>query len=80
MSAYMLLCNFTDQDVRTIKEVRSAERPHKSWAKKLGVDIKAGYLAKATYDLTIHAESASGCHGQVSPVGSLQGKRADDNT
>ena len=33
MSAYMLLCNFTDQDVRTIKEVRSAERPHKSWAK-----------------------------------------------
>jgi len=33
MSAYMLLCNFTDQGVRTIKEVRSCERPHKSRAK-----------------------------------------------
>ena len=75
----MLLCNFTDLDVRTIEEVRSAERPHKSRA-KTGVDIKAGYLAKATYDLTIHAESASGCHGQVSPVASLQGKRAGDNS
>ena len=29
MSAYMLLCNFTDQGVRTINEVRSCERPHK---------------------------------------------------
>jgi len=27
--------------------------------KKLGVDIKAGYLAMGTYDLLIHAEAAS---------------------
>ena len=37
---------------------RSAERPPKS-GKKLGVDIKAGYLAIGTYDLIIHAESGS---------------------
>ena len=41
MSAYMLLCNFTDQGVRTIKEVRSAERPHKSWAKNLALISKS---------------------------------------
>ena len=79
MSAYMLLCNFTDQGVRTIKDSAKRRAAAQELGKKLGVDIKAGYLAKATYDLTIHAESAR-CHGQVSPVASLQGKRADDNS
>ena len=46
MSAYMLLCNFTDQGVRTIKEVRSAERPHKSWAKNLALISKPAISPK----------------------------------
>lgn len=57
MSAYMLLCNFTDQGVRTIKEVPKRRAAARELGKKLGVDIKAGYLAMGTYDLIIHAEA-----------------------
>ena len=59
MSVYMLLCNFTDQGVRNIKEAPSRRAAAREMGKKLGVDIKAGYLAMGTYDLLIHAEAAS---------------------
>lgn len=59
MSAYMLLCNFTDQGVRTIKERPNRRAAARELGKKLGVDIKAGYLAIGTYDLIIHAEATS---------------------
>ena len=57
MSAYMLLCNFTEQGVRTIKEVPQRRAAARELGKKLGVDIKAGYLAIGTYDLIIHTEA-----------------------
>ena len=57
MSAYMLLCNFTDQGVRTIKEMPQRRAAARELGKKLGVDIKAGYLAIGTYDLIIHTEA-----------------------
>jgi len=57
MSAYMLLCNFTDQGVRTIKEVPQRRAAARELGKKLGVDIKAGYLAMGIYDLIIHTEA-----------------------
>jgi uncharacterized protein with GYD domain len=57
MSAYMLLCNFTDQGVRTIKEVPQRRAAAREFGKELGVDIKAGYLAMGTYDLIIHTEA-----------------------
>ena len=59
MSAYMLLCDFTEQGVRTIKDVPNRRAAAQELGKKLGVDIKAGYLAIGTYDLIIHAESGS---------------------
>ena len=59
MSEYMLLCNFTDQAVRNIKEAPTRRAAAKELGKKLGVDIKAGYLAIGPYDLIIHAEAAS---------------------
>ena len=59
MSAYMLLCNFTDQGIQTIKEVPKRRAAARELGKKFGVDIKAGYLAIGAYDLIIHAESAS---------------------
>ena len=58
MSAYVLLCNFTDQGIRSIKEVPKRRAAARELAKKLGVDIKAGYLAMGTYDLIIHVEAA----------------------
>ena len=57
MSAYMLLCNFTDQGVRTIKEVPQRRAAARELGKELGVDIKAGYLAIGIYDLIIHTEA-----------------------
>jgi len=57
MSAYMLLCNFTDQGVRTIKEMPQRRAAARELGKKLGVDIKAGYLAIGIYDLIIHTEA-----------------------
>jgi len=57
MSAYMLLCNFTDQGVRTIKEMPQRRAAARELGKKLGVDIKAGYLAIGIYDLVIHTEA-----------------------
>ena len=58
MSAYMLLCNFTDQGIRTIKEVPKRRAAAQELGKKFGVDIKAGYLAIGAY-VIVHAESAS---------------------
>jgi uncharacterized protein with GYD domain len=55
----MLLCNFTDQGIQTIKEVPKRRAAAQELGKKFGVDIKAGYLAIGAYDLIIHAESAS---------------------
>src|SRR5215468_9710741 len=59
MSAYMLLCNFTDQGIQTIKEVPKRRAAAQELGKKFGVDIKAGYLALGADDLIVHAESAS---------------------
>ena len=57
MSAYVLLCNFTDQGVRTIKEAPQRRAAARELAKKLGVEIKMAYLAIGPYDLVIHAEA-----------------------
>ena len=59
MSVYMLLCNFTDQGVRNIKDAPSRRAAAREMGKKLGVDIKAGYLAMGTYDLILHVEAPS---------------------
>jgi len=53
----MLLCNFTEQGVRTIKEMPQRRAAARELGKKFGVDIKAGYLAMGTYDLIIHTEA-----------------------
>jgi uncharacterized protein with GYD domain len=59
MSTYMLLCNYTDQGVRNIKEAPKRRAAAREFGKKLGVDIKTGYLAMGAYDLIVHAEAAS---------------------
>ena len=59
MSAYLLLCNFTEQGVRTIKDAPKRRAAGRELAKKLGIDVKTSYLAIGPYDLVIHAEAAS---------------------
>jgi uncharacterized protein with GYD domain len=56
MSSYMLLCNFTDQGVRTIKDATKRRKVAREMAKKLGVEITKGYLAIGPYDLVIQVE------------------------
>jgi uncharacterized protein with GYD domain len=58
MSMYMLLCNYTDQAVRNMKEMPNRRAAAQEKAKKLGVEIKAAYLALGVYDLVIHVEAA----------------------
>jgi len=59
MSQYVLLCNFTDQGIRTIKEGQKRRAAARELGKKLGVEIKAFYLAMGIYDLIIHVEATS---------------------
>lgn len=59
MSEYFLLCNYTDQGVRNVKEVPNRRAAARELGKKLGVEIKAGYMALGTHDLIIHTEAAS---------------------
>ena len=57
MSMYMLLCNYTDQAIRNMKEMPSRRAAAQEKAKKLGVEIKAAYLALGIYDFIIHIEA-----------------------
>jgi uncharacterized protein with GYD domain len=57
MSMYMLLCNYTDQAIRNMKEMPSRREAAREKAKKLGVEIKAAYLALGVYDFIIHLEA-----------------------
>ena len=57
MSMYMLLCNYTDQAIRNMKDAPSRRAAARETAKKFGVEIKAGYLALGAYDLIIHLEA-----------------------
>ena len=57
MSAYVLLCNYTDQGVRNIKDAPKRRAAAREIGKSLGVEIKSAHLAFGPYDLIIHAEA-----------------------
>jgi uncharacterized protein with GYD domain len=57
MPMYMLLCNFTEQGIRTIKDSPKRRAAAREKAKALGVEIKTSYLAMGVYDLIIHLEA-----------------------
>lgn len=57
MSMYMLLCNYTEQAVRNMKEMPTRRAAAREKAGKLGVELKAAYLALGAYDLVIHVEA-----------------------
>ena len=57
MSMYMLLCNYTDQGVRTIKEMPARRAAAREKAKKLGVEITGAWLALGAYDFILQLEA-----------------------
>ena len=59
MSHYVLLCNFTDQGVRTLKDMPKRRATARELGKQFGVEVKSAHLALGTYDLILHAEAAS---------------------
>jgi uncharacterized protein with GYD domain len=59
MPAYMLLCNYTDQGIRNIKEAPNRRAAAIELGKNLGVDIKAAYLAIGPYDLVIQVDASN---------------------
>jgi uncharacterized protein with GYD domain len=59
MSTYVLLCNYTDQGIRNVKESTKRRAAAKEAGKKLGVDIKTAYLAMGVYDVVLIAEAAT---------------------
>ena len=59
MATYVLLCNYTDQGIRAVKDSPKRRAAAKEMGKKLGVEMKAGYLAMGTYDLVLIVEAAA---------------------
>ena len=59
MSAYVLLCNYTDQGVRSIKDAPKRRAAAREIGKSLGVEIKSAHLALGKYDLILHAEASN---------------------
>ena len=59
MPGYFLLCNLTEQGIRNVKDVPSRRAAARELGKKLGVELKAGYMALGAHDVIIHAEAAS---------------------
>ena len=59
MATYVLLCNYTDQGIRAVKESPKRRAAAKEMGKKLGVEMKAAYLALGTYDVVLIVEAAA---------------------
>ena len=59
MATYVLLCNYTDQGIRAVKDSPKRRAAAKDAGKTLGVEVKNSYLAMGTYDIILIAEAAS---------------------
>ena len=57
MATYLLLCNFTDQGIRTIKEAPERRRRAEQRAAQMGCKIVAAFLTIGPYDLAMRVEA-----------------------
>jgi uncharacterized protein with GYD domain len=57
MATYLLLCNLTDQGVRTIKEAPERRRRAEQRAAELGCKLVAAFLTIGQYDLAMRVEA-----------------------
>jgi uncharacterized protein with GYD domain len=62
MPTFMLSLNFTDQGIRTIKDVPKRVQAARELAKKLGVEIKHSYLTTGDSDVVVFVDAPSGEH------------------
>jgi uncharacterized protein with GYD domain len=59
MGTYVLLCNYTDQGIRAVKDSPKRRAAARDMGKTLGVEVKNSYLAMGTYDVILVVEAAS---------------------
>jgi len=59
MAMYIMLINYTDQGIRTVKDSPKRLDAAKKMLKTMGGEIKAFYLTMGTYDIAIVAEAPS---------------------
>jgi uncharacterized protein with GYD domain len=57
MPAYIVLCQFTEQGVRTVKETTKRADAFKAMAKKAGATVKDLYWTLGQYDLVAVMEA-----------------------
>lgn len=60
MPTFMLSINWTDQGIRTIKDVPKRNQAAQDLAKKVGVEIKQIYLTSGDSDLVAILETPNG--------------------
>jgi len=53
MATYIVLANFTDQGIRSIKDSPKRADAYKAMAKKMGVTVKDLYWTLGHYDLVV---------------------------
>ena len=67
MATYVLLCNFTDQGIRAVKDSPKRRAAARELGKKFGVELKAGYLAMGTCDLILTVATSVRTSGSRKP-------------
>ena len=78
MARYVVLGNFTDQGMRTVKETTKRARSFRELATRMGVTIKDIYWTLGEYDvvLTIEAPKDEALAALMMKVGSLGNLRS----
>jgi uncharacterized protein with GYD domain len=59
MAAFVVLCNYTDQGIRNVKDSPKRRAAAKEMGKAFGVEVKASYLAMGACDVILMIEAAS---------------------
>ena len=59
MATYIILSNYTDQGIRTVKDSPKRLDAAKKMLKNMGGEIKDFYLTMGSYDIAIVAEAPS---------------------
>ncbi len=57
MAAYILLCNWTDQGIRSIKQAPERRRRVTEFAEKMGCKVIAVSMTMGQYDLVIRVDA-----------------------
>jgi uncharacterized protein with GYD domain len=59
MATYVVLCNYTDQGIRNVKDSPKRRAAAREMGKTFGVEVKASYLAMGMCDVVLMIEAAA---------------------